>query len=342
MLSVTVFLVLSVVGQTNGDTRRLTCTDARRQCEGEVICRYLLFDYVSMCATVMHSANTCSQVCKDSYIKLISNSVGSLLHECNCGTGVLGDICTSFENSVMTKCFGNVRPTSPASGFNHTGQFTCFDFMRWCWITSTCASRYLDYLDVCSFTLTHFTCTQQCNESFYSLLRHPIGNKFSSCDCGNNTLCQFTLDHTIRICYGGNSPVPPPVVDVPTVKPVGSCERAFYNCFVDKIGSCGTDVILTQSYCSKYFPDSLSLRCPASCADTMKTVISTIPYASELTTCNCLNSTSTECFAIMGTRRLISLCGSTASAAAKIYRSALHNLVLTLMLSAIGCVLLML
>ncbi|XP_062501257.1 uncharacterized protein LOC134178395 [Corticium candelabrum] len=336
LLSVSVFVVLSVVGQTNGDTQRLTCTDVRSKCDSDMTCRYLLLYYLTTCSTV--TANTCSQECKDSYIDLISNSVGSLWHECDCGTGVLGDICTSFANSVMTKCFGDVRPTPPASAFNHTGQLTCSDLLKFCSISTTCQSRYLAYLNICTPFVPRLTCAQQCNESFYNLLRHPIGNKLSSCECGDDVWCQLSLGNVLSTCYGGNSPVPPPTVDVPTANPVGSCENVYDNCFLDKFGSCGSYFLLEQSHCGNYSDSP----CPASCADAMKAVMSTIPYASELTTCNCVNSTSTVCIVIKKIQILNSWCGSTPSAAAGIYRSALGNLVFTSLLAAIGCVLWML
>ena len=229
MLPVGVFVVLFVVGQTNGDTQRLTCTDVRSKCDRDIVCRPSFIEYVTACSTVTSSA--CSQECKNSYINLISNSVGSLWHKCDCGTGVLGDICTTLANSVMTKCFGDVRPTPPASAFNHTGQLICSDLSKSCSTSSTCLPRYLAYVSGCTSSLGQSSCTQQCNESFYNLLRNPIGNKFSSCDCGDDIVCQFSLTKVLSTCYGDNPPVLPPVTDVPTVNPVGLCEKFLITAF---------------------------------------------------------------------------------------------------------------
>ncbi|XP_062501535.1 uncharacterized protein LOC134178667 [Corticium candelabrum] len=317
MLFVSVFVVLFVVGQTNGDTQRLTCTDVRSQCDRDIVCRPSFIEYVTTCSTVNSPANTCSQECKDSYIKLISNSVGSLWHDCDCGTGALGDICTTFANSVMTKCFGDVRPTPPASAVNHTRQLICSDLMKSCSTSSTCLPRYLAYVSGCTSSLVHFNCTQQCNESFYNLLRNPIGNKFSSCDCGDDIVCQLLLKEVLSTCYGGNSPVLPPVTDVPTVNPVGFCEKVFDSCFLDKFGSCGSYVVLAQSQCGDDFQDNQnSLTCPASCVAKLTAVMSIIPYASEVLTCSCSNSTSNKCIAISGMQKMTFLCGIAVPSAA--------------------------
>ena len=329
MLSVSVFVVLSVVGQTNADTQRLTCTDVRSKCDSDVICRYLFFNYVHLCSTVTSPANTCSQECKDSYIDLISNSVGSLWHDCDCGTGALGDICTTFANSVMRKCFRDVRPTPPASAFNHTGQLICSDLVKSCSISTTCQSRYLAYLKICTSSLAQLTCAQQCNESFYNLLRNPIGNKFSSCECGDDVVCQLTLNNVLSICYGGNSPVPPPIVDVPTANPVGSCENVYDNCFLDKVGSCGSYILLASSQCG----DDLSSKQDnqnflpgfASCVSKLKAVMSIIPYASEILTCSCSNSTSYKCIAISGVQKMNSLYRIAAPSAATTTSAVFHS-----------------
>ena len=307
--------MLSVVGQTNGDTQRLTCTSVRSKCDKDVICRYLFTKYVYVCSTVTSPANPCSQECKDSYIKLISNSVGSSWNECDCGKGVLGDICTFFADSVMTKCFGDVRPTPPASAFNHTGQTLCSDLFLPCSFSTTCASRYLAYSGDCKSS-GQLTCTQQCNESFYNLLRDPVGNKFSNYDCGDDRVCQFERNNMITTCYGGNSRVPPPV-DVPTVNPIGFCEDVFDNCFFDKFGLCGSYVVIAQSQCGNYSQRNQAfLTCPASCAAKLKAVMSSVPFASELLTCNCLNSTSYKCIVILEIQAMTSLCQITAPTAA--------------------------
>ncbi|XP_062512393.1 uncharacterized protein LOC134188211 [Corticium candelabrum] len=241
---------------------------------------------------------TCTQTCKDSYHKLLGNAIGRDFYQCNCGTGALSATCQSFTNNLLSNCFGGVAPTPPpvVSGSASTVVVqSCSSVTSSCGYNPTCKPRYMNYIQSCSTALLGVRCSSQCNQSFYELLRHPVGSQFLGCSCGDASDCSASLANFYGTCYNGSIPVAPPTVVIPTSNPPGTCEAFQEKCYTYNYGTCGLYFLRLNGLCNE--------TCRADCVNEMQNLLLTIPYAREILTCSCKNATNSICRDILAYQR---------------------------------------
>ena len=190
-------------------SKAANCLAVQSVCGQDSVCGPIQNKYLGSCATAFSSKGPCNKLCKDTYDVLLGNDIGRGYYKCDCGSGTNSATCAEFTKNLLANCFScGVQPPPP--------NVTCAAAQSSCIDSPRCTSRLSVYLTECRFAFRGINCSQQCNQSFYGVLGHPVGNLFYACDCGNDTVCQTSGVNLVRICYNNSFPSVP-VQPEPTV-----------------------------------------------------------------------------------------------------------------------------
>ena len=186
----------------------ILCSAVKPNCTADVECARLQATYGAVCFTALFGSpvGDCSPACKDVYFQLVGNAIGKQYHGCDCGND---DTCV--QQNLLNNCFKGVLP--PLREPCNTS-----DVISACSPDPTCGPLLSTYQTECGFAFQGTNCSQQCKQSFMDILRNRLGNRFTVCGCGNDTVCQGFAQNLGNTCFNGTYPSVKPE-PIPTVAP---------------------------------------------------------------------------------------------------------------------------